>query len=211
MLNTPKQPEDPSTPPFWESRYNTGNTGWDIGQPAPPFVDLMAGPDAPPPGTMIVPGCGRGHDAIFFAQQGFKVTGVDFAHAAIEDARRAARRAGVAVDFVERDLFTLPASYDHAFKYVLEHTCFAAIPPARRKEYARLVARLIEPDGLFIALFFTHGNPGGPPFNTTPQEVREIFGPYFSIEKLEPPARSVPQRRGEEHFALMRLLAGGRV
>jgi methyl halide transferase len=138
------------------------------------------------------------------------VTGVDFAHAAIEKARVTAQQAGVAVDFVERDLFALPASYDHRFKYVLEHTCFSGIPPGRREEYVRVVARLIQPGGLYIAIFFTHGKPGGPPFNTTPEEVRALFGPYFAIEKLEPPARSVAQRHGEEHFALMRPLSGER-
>jgi methyl halide transferase len=202
--------EDPDAPRFWERRYEAGNTGWDIGQPAPPFVDLMAAAGAPSPGTMIVPGCGRGHDAIFFAQRGFGVTGVDFAHAAIEDAREAARRAGIAVDFVEHDLFTLPPSYDHKFKYVLEHTCFSGIPLARREEYVRLVARLIEPGGLYIALFFTHGKPGGPPFNTTPEDMRALFSPYFTIERLEPAVRSISQRQGEEHLAIMRPLSGER-
>src|SRR6476469_7439278 len=93
--NSPQSPEDPATSRFWEGRYDRGDAGWDIAQPAPPFVDLMAGPGAPSPGSMIVPGCGRGNDAIFFALQGFSVTGVDFAHAAIEDARRAAGQAGV--------------------------------------------------------------------------------------------------------------------
>lgn len=200
--------DNPGTPDFWESRYKEGNTGWDIAQPAPPFVDLLAQPDAPPPGSLIVPGCGRGHDAIFFAQRGFSVVGVDFSRAAIVDARLAAERAGVAVDFVEHDLFALPASYDHKFDYVLEHTCFAAIPPDKRPDYVKLVSRLIAPDGLYIAIFFAHGKPGGPPFNTTAEEIRTLFSPHFSIEKLEPPTRSVEQRKDQELFALMRPLAG---
>lgn len=199
--------DDPAKPDFWESRYREGNSGWDIAQPAPPVVDFLAQPDAPTPGSMIVPGCGRGHDAIFFAQHGFTVTGVDFAHDAIVDARRAAEREGVAVDFVEHDVFALPASYDHKFQYVLEHTCFAAIPPNKRPEYVRLVSRLIAPDGLYIAIFFTHGKPGGPPFDTNAEEIRSLFLPYFSIEKLDPPARSVEQRKSQELFALMRPFA----
>ncbi len=202
----PEPQDDPTTSDFWESRYTVGNTGWDIGQAAPPFVDLLVGPDAPRPGSMIVPGCGRGHDVIFFAKHGFTVVGVDFAPSALEDARSAAAIEQLRVDFIEHDIFTLDESYDHRFDYVLEHTCFAAIPPERRQEYVQLVRRLVRPDGLYIALFFSHGKPGGPPFNTTAEEIRTLFSPFFAIEKLEPPARSADQRQGQELFAFMRPL-----
>ncbi len=204
-----ERPEDPNNPIFWESRYRQGNTGWDLGQPAPPFVGLLSEPDAPPPSPMIVLGCGRGHDAVFFAQHGFQVTAVDFARPAIEDAQRAAHAASVDINFVQHDLFTLPPSFDHQFAYMLEHTCFSAIPPDRREEYAQLGRRLLAPEGLYIALFFAHGKPGGPPFNTTASEIRTLFSPYFSIQTLQPPSRSVEQRQGEELFALMRPLSGG--
>lgn len=208
----PETQDNPSNTDFWESRYAVGNTGWDIGQPAPPFVDLMLGHErkrgaAPAPGFMIVPGCGRGHDAIFFAKHGFTVVGVDFAPSPIADARSAAIVERVKVDFVEHDIFTLDESYNQRFDYVLEHTCFAAIPPERRPEYVELVKRLLRPDGLYIALFFLHGKPGGPPFNTTAEEIRDLFSPFFTIEKLEPPTRSAKQRQGQELFALMRPLS----
>lgn len=199
------EPEDnPNKVSFWEARYGDGRDGWDLGQPAPPFVDLLAGIDAPPPGNMIALGCGRGHDAILFAQHGFQVTAVDFAPSALADARQAAERVGARVDFVQNDLFTLDESYSGRFQYLLEHTCFAAIYPRRREEYVQLVRRLLRPDGLYIALFFAHDRWGGPPFGTHAEELRALFSPYFSIERLEPPARSIEQRKGEELFALMR-------
>lgn len=30
-------------PDFWEARYQQGTTGWDLGEPAPPFVDFYWG------------------------------------------------------------------------------------------------------------------------------------------------------------------------
>jgi hypothetical protein len=203
----PTEPQDnPAKTDFWETRYSAGDTGWDIGQPAPPFVDFLLQPGAPSPGSMIVLGCGRGHDAIYFARHGFTVVGVDFAPSAIADARSAAKVEQVSVDFIQHDIFTLDEGYDHKFDYVLEHTCFAAIPPQRRQEYVQLVKRLLLRNGLYIALFFAHGKSGGPPFNTTAEEIRALFSPYFAIERLEPPARSAEQRRGQELFALMRPL-----
>jgi methyl halide transferase len=197
-------PDDPRENPFWEERYRQGVTPWDLGGPAPPLVDFMEGPDAPSPGRMIVPGSGRGHDAIYFARRGFEVTAVDFAPSAVKEGERAAREAGVNVRFVQGDLFALGSQYDHAFDYVLEHTCFAAIPLVMREEYVRVVWRLLKPGGLYIAILFAHGRPGGPPFTTDTAEVRRLFGPSFDIERLETPSRSAEGREGKELFALMK-------
>jgi hypothetical protein len=67
----------------------------------------------------------------------------------------------------------------------------------------QLVQRLLKPDGLYIAILFNHGRPGGPPFTTTPKEVRRLFGPYFTMERLEVPERAAKGRRDKELFALM--------
>jgi SAM-dependent methyltransferase len=206
-MNNPAEanqlPDDPANNPFWEQRYREGVTPWDLGEAAPPFVDLMEGPDAPRPGKMIALGSGRGHDPIFFAQKGFDVTGVDFAPSAVEAARKAARQAGVDVAFIQGDIFTLGEELNHKFDYVLEHTCFAAIPVVNREEYVQLVRRLLNPGGLYIAILFSHGRPGGPPFTTDTDEVRRLFEPYFRIETLEAPARSAEGRQGKELFAIM--------
>ena len=189
---------------FWESHYREGNTAWDLGAPAPPFVDLLAEGVPPAPGSMIVLGAGRGHDALLFARHGFRVTALDFAESAGRETQEAARVVGLSVETVRYDFFALPPEYDGAFDYVLEHTFFVAIDPGRRKEYVRIVRRLLKPGGLLIALFYAHGRPGGPPFTTSADEVRALFGQDFAIERLEVPTRSVKPRQGKELLALMR-------
>ncbi len=188
---------------FWEGHYREGNTGWDLGAPAPPFVDLLAEPSPPGPGSMIVLGAGRGHDALLFARHGFRVTALDFAESAVRETREAARKAGLAVETARHDFFTLPPEYDSSFDYALEHTFFVAIDPGRREEYVQIVRRLLKPGGLFIALFYAHGRPGGPPFATSEDEVRALFDRYFTIKRLEVPVRSVKPRQGLELLALM--------
>lgn len=205
MSNTESPlPQDPGEESFWEERYREGTTGWDLGQPAPPFVDLLSSPDAPPPGKMIVLGSGKGHDAIFFARQGFDVTAVDFAPSAVEEARKNAQAQGVSANFVQHDLFTLDGTYNHAFDYVLEHTCFAAIPIIAREEYVKVVRRLLRPTGEYIAIFFAHGRPGGPPFTTDRAELMRLFRPYFRIEELDAASRAANGRPGQELLARMR-------
>jgi SAM-dependent methyltransferase len=168
----------------------------------------MEGTSAPEPGKVIVLGSGRGNDAIFFAQQGFDVTAVDFSPVAVEEARKAAEAAGVDVDFIQGDIFALDSSLHYSFDYVVEHTCFAAIPVVMKREYVQVVRTLLKPDGLYIGIFFAHGRQGGPPFTTSADEVRELFSPYFQIEKLEIAEASVPERLGKELFALMRPRTG---
>jgi 2-polyprenyl-3-methyl-5-hydroxy-6-metoxy-1,4-benzoquinol methylase len=59
------------------------------------------------PGRAIDLGCGTGANAIFLAQHGFEVTGVDSAQAAIEKARQRANGAGVQINFAVDDLTNL--------------------------------------------------------------------------------------------------------
>lgn len=189
---------------FWEGHYREGNLAWDLGAPAPPFVDLLGEGVLPAPGSMLVLGAGRGHDALLFAQHGFRVTALDFAESAVRETQEAARLAALSVETAQHDFFALPPEYDASFDYVLEHTFFIAIDPERREEYVRTVRRLLKPGGLLVALFYAHGRPGGPPFTTSEDEVRTLFEPTFAIERLEVAARSVKPRQGKELLALMR-------
>jgi methyl halide transferase len=193
-------------PDHWEALYQRDDTGWDLGGPAPAFFDLLDGPDAPPPGRLIAPGSGRGHDALLFAARGFDVVGVDFAPSAVAQATAAAAERGLAdrARFIERDIFALPPEYRGAFDYALEHTCLSALDPRLAPEYAALITRLLRPGGVYLALFFTHGRPGGPPYTTSEAAVRELFAGRLRIERLGPPGRSAPARSGAELFAVMR-------
>lgn len=182
---------------FWEAAYQQGRSGWDLGGPAPAFENLLGSANRPAAGRAAVIGCGRGHDALHFAFNGFSVVGFDFATSAIAASREAAAASSLTAEFVLADIFALPPKYHGTFDYVVEHTCFCAIDPARRPEYVELVRRLLRPEGELIGVFFAHGRPGGPPFTTDADEVRRLFGGRFTIESLEP-AVSIESRRGKE-------------
>lgn len=186
---------------FWEARYQSDTARWDLGQPAPPFVSLLASPAAPPPGRMIVLGMGRGHDALLFAQHGFEVTGVDFAPSAIAAAQASATARGLSLTTLQQDIFDLGEPLAGQFDYVLEHTCFCAIALEQRPAYVRLVHQLLKPTGELIALFWAHSMPGGPPFGTTPEEIRSLFTPYFVVDHLDPVTNSVASRANQEYLA----------
>lgn len=205
-MSPPLPPPSALTPDFWEERYQSGSTRWDLGQPAPPFVSLLDSADAPQPGKMAVLGAGRGHDALLFADRGFEVIGFDFAPSAIEAAAQAAQARNLTAQFLQRDIFALASEFAHRFDYVLEHTCFCAIELEQRDAYIELVQAILRPQGEFIGLFWAHGRPGGPPFGTTPEEILQRFSRRFEILSFTPVTNSVEGRKNEEYLARFRAL-----
>jgi SAM-dependent methyltransferase len=200
----PPAPDLSST--FWEGRYQEGTARWDLGQPAPPFVTLLNGADAPKPGRMIVLGSGRGHDALLFAAHGFEVVGIDFAPSAIATATTTAEAQGLSAQFLQRDIFALGDEFANGFDYVLEHTCYCAIAPDQRSDYVRLVHKLLRPHGELIALFWAHSRPGGPPFGTTPDELRQRFAAEFALKSFDLVTNSVADRRNEEYLVRVQAI-----
>jgi SAM-dependent methyltransferase len=189
---------DVSAASFWQDLYAEGLDGWETGGPHPSLVHLVE-TTPPPRGRVAVPGCGRGHDARFLATRGYDVVGFDFAEAAVAEARRLAEPDATKVRFEQRDIFTLDRDHAHTFDGVWEYTCYCAIEPRRRAEYARVLAAILKPGGWFLACFFPiRSGGGGPPFPVARSEVRRMLGPRFQIERACPPPRPVPRRAGQE-------------
>lgn len=199
---------DVNFPRKWDENYERQTDGWDLGGPTPVFNRLSASRQLIP-GRMIVLGAGRGHDAREFARHGFQVTAVDFASHAVEEMHRLASP-DAPVEILQQDIFTLPDTLNHSFDYVLEYTCFCAIDPKRRAEYANLVTRLLKPNGIYIDLAFPlDGRKGGPPFAVTESEIMELFQKRgFKLIAREKPAESVsPRRHAEELFIFQKGIA----
>lgn len=188
---------------FWQEKYELEQFPWDLGEPAPPFVRLAENGRFPP-GQMLVPGAGTGHDARLFARHGFAVTAVDFAPEAVTRMQQLDDPAHP-VAIVQADMFALPEAWNGRFDYVLEYTCYCAIHPSRRDAYARLMHRLLKPSGIWIALAFPIGRrPGGPPYVVQPDQVVERMNEHeFSLLTRSMPADSAPSRQGIEELLIM--------
>ncbi len=195
---------DVNSPEKWEADYRGGTDGWDLGRPNP-VLRRIAQSRRFAPGRMLVPGAGRGHDAREFARHGFQVTAVDFSPTAVREMKRLADPEAP-VEVVQTDLFALPRQLNETFDYVLEYTCFCAIDPKRRSQYADLVDRLLKPGGIFIDLAFPlDGRAGGPPFATTEKEILGLLQPRgFQLVSQEMPVDSIPARRQAERLLIFR-------
>ena len=187
----------------WQKHYDENDLAWDLGEVANPFVRLWED-KVLTPGSLIIPGCGQGHEVIYFAERGFQVTGVDFSSGAVELLSESLSRKNLNAKVLHRNFFELDETYSKAYDALLEQTFFCAIHKDQRSAYVETVSRILKPGGLLFGLFYETGEEGGPPFNTTEADIQNHFAAAFDIERLEKCSFSSEKRKDKEWLAVMR-------
>lgn len=130
----------------WEASY--------LNEDLDPFYDAcyarMVHKLDPAPGAHILDaGCGYGYHAVRLASHGLRVTGLDFSHAALRQARATVRRAGMAsrIRLHQGDLLHMPYA-DGTFEYV---NCWGVLMHIPDLEGAlRELARVLRPGGKLV-------------------------------------------------------------
>lgn len=193
----------------WNQRYEAGDTPWEKGSPAPPLLELLEKTETSiwGDGKILVPGCGTGHDVRALAAKGLKPHGLDLAPLALKHAHANLKTGAESYELGD---FLDPAWRNgKIFSAIWEHTCYCAIHPAHRPDYARACADLISVGGHLIGVFFlTPNEPDeeneGPPFNASIPELDERFSPWFHKVDSWFPSQSYPGREGKEWIAIYR-------
>ena len=105
-------------------------------------------------GEVLDIGCGLGDNAIYLAQQGFAVTGLDISSTALITAERRAADAGVNVRFAVADATNLDG-YTDAFDTVIDSGMFHCLDDEGKRSYSAAVHRAARPGAtMLMALFF---------------------------------------------------------
>ena len=190
----------------WESRYQNADTPWDKGECHPALAGLIhrwATNEA----AIIVPGCGRGWDLLALAKEfpARVLIGVDLSLSAVLAARE------LCADFpnvqVHHADFFETTSWlgNYLVGAIWEHTCFCAIPPALRDDYAKSVSQLLPAGGILGGVFFTDmdDEKSGPPWNCQLDELKQRFAGSFAIEIGDGSHATFPSRQGEERVIVM--------
>jgi SAM-dependent methyltransferase len=174
--------------------YRFGTPPWVLG----PREELMSFVQARAlrPGRALDLGCGEGDNAIFLAQRGFEVTGIDFAPAALAKARAKAERAGVAVRFVEGDLAD-PAGLrgiEGPFDVLVDFGTFDDLDARQRARCLDNVLPLLRPGGRVFMFCFEWqprwwerlvGALVGAAGMVRPGEIEERFAGRFRLDCVE--------------------------
>ena len=116
---------------LFDLMYRFDKPAWDTGI-TPPEVAAMIDSGVVC-GRALDVGCGTGTNALYLAQRGLTVVGVDFSPQAIALAREKAERARVAVDFHVADVTRLDSlDIREPFDFVLDMGCLHSIAAAAR-------------------------------------------------------------------------------
>lgn len=171
--------------PSWNESYASGQLPWDTGQPEPLLVEYVTSGAVTPSPTLEI-GAGTGTNAIWMAEQGFDVLGVDVAPLAVERARTKMDGRALRCRFASWD-FLATLLCDGPFQFVFDRGCFHVFDePGERQRFAVKVAALLAPGGLWLSLIgSTEGPPreAGPPRRSA-REVTLAIEPALEIVEL---------------------------
>jgi cyclopropane fatty-acyl-phospholipid synthase-like methyltransferase len=172
---------------FYEIVYRYFRAPWDIGA-RDELVSLVEGGRIKP-GRAIDLGCGAGANAIYLAEHGFDMTGVDYAEAAIEKAQGRAKEAGLQVNFMVDDLTDLH-NVSGTFDFLLDYGVLDDLNLGKREQYLLNMLPLTHPGSQYLLWGFEYPmrwwEKAIPFFDAAfyEGEIEERFGEYFEIERI---------------------------
>ena len=185
---------------FWNHKYLSGETGWDIGHVSTPikeYIDQLSDKDL----KILIPGGGNSYEAEYLFENGFNnVYVVDISSIPLKNL--AERIPSFPKEnLLHADFFELEDTFD----LILEQTFFCALEPSLREGYVNKMHKLLKPDGKLVGLLFNIPlNDDKPPFGGNKDEYENLFSEKFKIEKMETAYNSIPPRAGNELFFILK-------
>ncbi|MBA0048066.1 class I SAM-dependent methyltransferase [Mycobacteroides sp. LB1] len=148
-------------------------------------------------GDVLDIGCGLGDNAIYLAQQGFNVTGLDFAPSAIEQAKGRAAAAGVTVDFQVADATKLDG-WDGRFDTVIDSGVYHCFDVEGNAKYASALHGATRPGARWYIWCFAQGKVHGvpTPFQNALQaeEIEQVLPANgWTVLQLNPTTMAAPK------------------
>ncbi len=183
---------------FWSSKYQEGQTGWDMGEVSPPiqaYIEQLTNKQL----SILIPGAGNAYEAAYLFEQGFQdVTVLDLAEEPLNNFKK--RVPGFPQkNLVQQDFFDHHGQYD----LIIEQTFFCALDPSLRVAYIDKMKALLKAGGKLVGLLFDFRlTEEGPPFGGDADAYSLAFQKRFDIKTLAPCYNSIKPRDGKELFII---------
>ncbi|KAJ2484666.1 hypothetical protein EV174_002253 [Coemansia sp. RSA 2320] len=197
---------------IWSGAWSTGTTRWDKGDVSPALRELIEDKQwVLPSGQGIVPGCGRGYDAMFLARPGLHMVGADLSPLAVEAASKLRDDKGISsqlVSFAVTDFFNFKIP-DEKYQVAYDYTFFCAIHPSMRADWGARYAQIMSPGGHLIALMYPlqkaeEARERGPPFMVTEDSYHDVLDNNFELIHIDSNCQTHDTRVGEEIITVWR-------
>ncbi len=160
----------------WDERYAGDELIWT----AQPNRFLVAEIESLRPGRALDLACGEGRNAVWLAERGWAVTGVDFSAVGLDKARRLADARHVSAQWERADVteYQPPAE---GFDLVI--VMYLHLPEASRRTAFRRAAGAVAPGGTLLVVGHDSTNPnegwGGP------KDTAVLYGPDDLVADVE--------------------------
>ena len=165
----------------FESIY-AGQPRWETGRPQQAFLDAADQIT----GSILDSGCGTGENALYFANRGHKVTGIDFLDEPIKRAKQKAKERGLAPTFLVMDALALN-ELPEVFDSVIDSGLLHVFGDDDRRRYVEGLATVLKSDGRLYFLCFSDEEPGtAGPRRVSRHEIQAAFADGWVIESIEP-------------------------
>ena len=182
----------------WDRRYAGGALLWS----AEPNRFLVAEASELAPGRALDLACGEGRNAVWLAERGFRVTGVDFSAVAIEKARGLAAERGVDGEWIVADLLDYRPA-DGAYDLVI--VFYLQVSETDRRPILQAAAGAVAPGGTFLLVAHDasnlaegYGGPSDPAVLYTAPAVAAVLSERgLDVERAERIERPVETPDGE--------------
>lgn len=149
--------------------------------------------------NVLVPLCGKSKDLLWLAERGVKVIGVEVSDLAVYqffsefDLPYSKRKTGDFTVFEaeniqlwQGDFFKLRATMLPPVKAIYDKAALVALPPDRRKLYAKLILQYFSPSCRMLVSTFEYPQDemNGPPFAVFADELDQLYGQRCRMELL---------------------------
>eukprot|EP00904_Undaria_pinnatifida_P005885 jgi/Undpi1/2426/HiC_scaffold_13.g05807.m1 len=146
--------------PRWEEYWSAGvdvGDKWDTGTVSPALQKLLD-EGVLPKGRSLVPGCGRGYDAIAFGKSGYDSIGLDLSPSGVVQAKallaEQTEQLHGKVEFRCGDFFKFSDKEEGKFDVILDYTFLCALDPSIRNDWADHMVSLLSPGGELVILIY---------------------------------------------------------
>lgn len=192
---------DPSSPGFWDERFEQHFMPWDRGAVPAALRQFVA--QAAAPMTTLIPGCGSAYEAGYLCDAGWDVTAIDFSPAAVAAAKKVLGPHASRV--LEADFFAFEPQRPLALIY--ERAFLCALPRAMWPRIVQRWSELLPAGGLLAGFFFFDDAPKGPPFGANRVELEEMLSRHFLQIDDQEVTDSIAVFAGKERWQAWRRLA----
>ena len=155
---------------------------WDIGRPQGEIIRLAE--EGEIRGAVLDAGCGTGENALFLANLGYEVTGIDAVGAAIRKANEKSRGRRVPAVFLEWDALEI-SGLGKRFDTVIDCGLFHVFSDEERPLYVVGLCSILPTGGTYRMLCFSEMEPGDwGPRRVTQKEICDAFARGWKITSI---------------------------